>query len=200
MTKAGAISRTTLHIPFNFIRSPGEPRRKYIGARIRGSFINIVAVISLSCLVRLRPPDIQMSAGISGLTRFSASKYYLPPRRRALPSPQRRPSSIRPRRKKYKASSRPEGSRALASADLFIPARLNDSITDRIGRGSEAVVVCIQSVRVLTPRHLENGILSSGVRSVSTRRLSSVLLRYFSAPPFRHGCFNPPSLLRDVTR
>jgi len=82
MTRAGAISRTTLHIPFNFIRSPGEPRRKYIGARIRGSFINIVAVISLSCLVRLRPPDIQMSAGISGLTRFSASKYYLPPRRR----------------------------------------------------------------------------------------------------------------------
>jgi hypothetical protein len=85
--QAGAISRTTLHIPFNFILGPGEPRRKYIGARIRGSFINIVAVISLSCLVRLRPPDIQMSAGISGLTRFSASKYYLPPRRRALPSP-----------------------------------------------------------------------------------------------------------------
>lgn len=68
--RSQAISRTTLHIPFNFIRGLGELRRKYIGARIRGSFINIVMVISLSRLARLRPLDIQMSAGISGLTTF----------------------------------------------------------------------------------------------------------------------------------
>lgn len=44
-----------------------------------------------------RPLDIQMSAGISELwQRFSATKYYLPPHRRAPPSPsRRRPSSIR---------------------------------------------------------------------------------------------------------
>lgn len=124
------------HIPFNFIRG-----RKYIGARIRGSLINIVTVISLSPFARLRPLDIQMSAGISGLTRFSASKYYLPspppstaiqPRPRT-PSSRRRPSNL-DARKKYKTSCRHQPRVDLSvNADLFIPARLNDSITDRVG-------------------------------------------------------------------
>lgn len=96
--------------------------RKYIDARIRGSFINIVAVISLSRLAWLRPLDIQMSTGISGLARFSASKYYLPP----SPLPLTRcPSSIR--KKKVQEATRVD----FSIADLFIPARLNDSITDR---------------------------------------------------------------------
>lgn len=61
-----AISRTTLHIPFNFIRDLGEMWRKYIDARIRGSFINIVAVISLSRLARLRPLIFKCQPGSAG--------------------------------------------------------------------------------------------------------------------------------------
>lgn len=88
--------------------------------------------ISVAPYANPRPLDIQMSAGISGLwQRFSASKYYLPPHRRA-PLRRRRGDVHRrfARRKKYKASFSRRGSIS-PFADLFIPTRLNDSITDR---------------------------------------------------------------------
>lgn len=112
--------------------------RKYIGARIRGSFINIVAVISLSRLMRIPDPWIfKCQPGSTGSDNVLAPRNIichpiaapLRRRRRRRRPLRRRPSSIR---KKEEIQGELFPARVdLSIADLFIPTWLNDSITDR---------------------------------------------------------------------
>jgi len=74
-----AISRTTLHIPFNFIRGLGELRRKYIGSYPRKLYKYCHGDICRA-LHDSDPWIFKCQPGSAGWQRFSASKYYFPPR------------------------------------------------------------------------------------------------------------------------
>lgn len=113
-----AISRTTLHIPFNFIRGLGELRRKYIGSYPRKLYKYCHGDISVA-------PCVTPTPGYSNVSRDQRADNVLAPRNiifHPVAARFRRRRGVHrrfARRKKYKARSPRRGSISSSRISLF---------------------------------------------------------------------------------